>query len=64
MLKLKHEPDKDLPIPGASIKHSDPQRTPYKLAVCKHCRTVFAGELDEFGSPEAGGICPARLGAD
>jgi len=58
-----HEADKDFPVGFALLNHVGSTekltRTPRRLAVCKHCRVLFAGEIDERGEAKAAGVCPA-----
>jgi len=56
-----HEPDLNFPT-GLFLPHtgSTPEKalTPRRVAVCKHCRLLFAGEINEFGEAKPTGICP------
>lgn len=60
----KHERDPKFPlffdVTLAAVATPGPANTPRRLAICKHCRTVFAGEIDEFGEATPDGVCPAR----
>ena len=59
-----HEPDSNFPVDQPLIQHAKSAvartYTPRRIAVCKHCRLLFAGEIDEFGKAKPGGVCHAK----
>jgi hypothetical protein len=59
-----HEADTDFPV-GDLLQHARSTNklalTPRRVAVCKHCRGMYAGEINEFGEAGPDGVCPARV---
>ena len=58
-----HEADQDFPVDLPLLGHAgstqELTRTPRRLAVCKHCRVLFAGETNGLGQAKPAGVCPA-----
>ncbi|TFH66653.1 MAG: hypothetical protein E4G90_02420 [Gemmatimonadales bacterium] len=58
-----HEADQDFPVDLPLLGHLGSTekltRTPRRLAVCKHCRVLFAGEINGLGHAKPAGVCPA-----